>query len=251
MPSTLDAPLTVEDLIEREAAAGMPFGPFHRHWLLECAPEKVRRNLELARKHPQLLGMPRQGFQAMDLNDVNTAAFAAINTTVAETNIVGSTQALINQFCAIPANDARAGKVYKVMFGGQYGNTGTPTVIWTPRWGSSTTPATNVSLGASPTITTITGVSALPVYGEFLFAIRTSPPGATLGTGEGHGFVAMGIPVTSSQYVQTAYMGNTAATIDTTGQGAAGCGLSINITWGTSSPSNTFTCESFLIVSLN
>lgn len=242
--------MRVSEIIEREIAAGMSFGPFHRQWLLERAPEKVRRNLELARRFPEIVAA-RQGFAALDTNDVNTAAFAAINTTVAESNIVGATQGLINQFCAIGANDPKAGKAYKVAFAGQYGNTATPTIIWTPRWGTSTTPATNITLGASPTITTITGVTALPFFGEFVMAIRTAPPGATLGTGEGHGWVALGIPVTSSQYVQMAYMGNTVATIDTTGQGAAGVGLSINITWGTSNAANTLTCETFLLQSLN
>jgi hypothetical protein len=244
--------MSVSEVIEREIASGMPLGPFHRRWLIENkAPEVVRKNLALGKKYPNLYMMARQGFTSLDTNDVNTAAFAAINTTISESNIVGSTQALINQFCSIAANDAKAGKIYKVTFGGTYGNTGTPTIIWTPRWGISTTPGTNVSLGASPTITTITGVSALPFYGEFRFDVRTAPPGATQGTGRGQGYVVMGIPVTNSQYAQISYMGNTAATIDTTGQGTAGCGITINITWGTSSASNTLTCESYILSSLN
>lgn len=243
--------LTIEDIIEREQEAGVMFGPFHRNWLLERAPEKVRRNLEMARRYPNLAFNTRQGFAGMDVYDFPGAAFAALNTSVAELNIVGATQALINQFCAIPAMDARAGKVYKVNFGGLWGNTGTPTIIWTPRWGSSTTPATNITLGASPTATTVTGATALAYYGEFIFGIRTSPPGATLATGIGTGFVIMQIPVTSSQYGQVIPMGNTAATIDATGQGAAGCGLTINATWGTSSVSNTTTCNYYILRSLN
>jgi len=46
-------------------------------------------------------------------------------------------------------------------------------------------------------------------------------------------------------------MGKTAATIDTSGQGTAGCGLTLNITWGTSNASNTLTTENWLLRSLN
>ena len=103
---------TISEIIEQEREI-VPFGPWHRQWLLERAPEKVRRNLERARDSV-ITGMARQGFASMDTNDVNTAAFAAVVSTSAEANIVGSSASIINQFCAIPANDARAGKLYEV-----------------------------------------------------------------------------------------------------------------------------------------
>lgn len=240
----------VLEAIERELDAGFAMGPFHRHWLMERAPEKVRRNLELARRHPGLVGA-RQGFASADTNDGNTAAFTAVNTSTSELNILGATQALVNQYCAIPTNDARAGKMYRVNFTGLYGNTGTPTLIFTPRWGSSTTPATNVTFGASVTYQTITGTTALPIYGQFDVTIRTSPPGATAGTAWGQGFVILGIPITSLLTCHTLYMGGTQATIDTTGQGTAGCGITINATWSASSSSNTITVEQWSLRSLN
>jgi hypothetical protein len=252
----IDYIYTVEDIVERELAAGIQFGPFHKHWLLQRSPEKVRRNLELARKHPDLVGA-RQGFQSMDLNDGATAAFSARNTSASELNMLGNDansvcpQAIINQFCAIPANDARAGKMYEVRLGGVYGNTSTPTMTFTPRWGSSTTVATNVSLGASPAWTSITGTSALPYFIEFILTIRTAPPGATLGTAYGTGIATLGIPATSSQVCASVYMGGTAATIDTTGQGTAGCGITMNLTWSASSASNTQTCNWWQLSSLN
>jgi hypothetical protein len=242
--------MTIEELVQKEHEAGVQFGPFHRQWLMQRAPKTVRRDLEMAARFPNLVAA-RQGFASMDVNDANTAAFGAVASTAAEANIVGATQGLINQFCAIPANDARAGKVYEVRFGGIYSNTGTPTMIWTPRWGNSTTVATNVTLGASPTVTTITGTTNLAVYGEFLCTIRTAPPGATAGTAYGTGLVAMQIPVTSSQNSMDITLGNTSGAIDTTGQGTAGCGLTINLTWSASSASNTFTCQWFLLRSLN
>jgi hypothetical protein len=248
--------MLVDEIIEREIAAGVPFGPVHRHWLFRRAPEKVRRNLERARTS-DIYGMPRQGFAAMDLNDVNTAAFNARNTSASELNILGvdingtCPQAVLNQYCAIPANDARAGKVYQVEAGGIYSNTATPTIIWTPRWGSSPTVATNITLGASGTFTTITSTTNLPWYVVFTMVIRTAPPGATLGTGYGTGTVSLGIPVTSSQFMSELYMGATAATIDTTGQGTAGCGLTLNTTWSASSASNTLTTQWWILRSLN
>lgn len=245
---------SVKDIIDKEQEVGVAFGPFHQWWLLQRAPEKVRRQLELARQHPHLVGA-RQGFASADLNDANTAAFNARNTSASEINMLGSdvngapSQAIINQYCAIPANDARAGKVYRLNAGGVYGNTGTPTMVITPRWGSSTTIGTNISLGPSIAFTSISGTSGLPFFMQFDFTIWTAPPGATLGTGKGFGFTIWGVP--SGTIFPSVAMGGTAATIDTTGQGTAGCGLQMGSTWSASSASNTATVNYWLIQSLN
>jgi len=247
--------MKIDEIIEREIAAGVAFGPVHRHWQLLRAPEKVRRYLELARTSD--IYATRQGFAGMDINDVNTAAFNARNTSASELNIIGADingttpQAMLNQYCAIAPNDARAGKVYQVEAGGIYSNTSTPTILFTPRWGSSPTVATNITLGASGTFTTITATTNLPFYIMFTLAIRTAPPGATLGTAYGTGVVSLGIPVTSSQFMTDLYIGGTAATIDTSGQGAAGCGITMNVTWGTSNVANTLTTQWWLMRSLN
>lgn len=256
---TLEIPRTVEEVIEAEIASGVPFGAFHRRYQMQRAPERVHRWLEKERERqargwPAILGMPRQGLASLDLNDPNTADFTARHTFTTEVSLLGDTnasappQAMVNQFCAIPANDARAGKVYQLTFGGIHSTTGTPTIIFTPRWGSHVTIATNVILGVSQTLTTGSGVSAQPFFGQFIFTIRTSPPGATLGTGKGHGFVAIGTSTTAAAVVT---MGKTAATIDTTGQGTAGCGLQMGVTWSASSASNTITPENYFIASLN
>lgn len=244
--------IRIEDLAAREIAAGIPMGPFHRQTLLNGAPDSVKRNLELAARYPDIVAT-RQGFAGMDVNDGATGTFGAINTTTAESSVVGATQALLNQFCAISPDDARAGKVYKVTFTGKYSTAGSaPTVIWTPRWGNNTTVATNVTLGASPTATTIASMTNQGVYGEFKFTILTSPPGGTAGTGLGRGMVWMGLSAaTSSQYAQAIPFGGTTATIDTTGQGTAGCGLQITITWGTSAAGNSLTLEDYIVRSLN
>lgn len=260
MSYVLDKPFTLDEVVERERMLGARCGPWERFWLIKNhAPSVVRRNLELARQHPGIVGMPRQGFEGMVDNDANTAAFNARNTSAAELNIIGADingttpQAMLNQYCAIPPNDPRAGKVYRLEATGIYSNTGTPTMIWTPRWGSSPTVATNVSLGASGTFTTITGTTNLPYHVYLTVTVRTAPPGATAGTVYASGWVKLGIPVTSSQFMTDMYIGGgtAATTVDTTGQGTAGLGLTMNLTWGTSSASNTSTCQIFFVRSLN
>jgi len=250
----------LSEVVEKEIAAGFALGPFHRDWLIRNrAPAIVREQLRLGRER-HWLQMARQGFMSMDTNDVNTADFGARNNLSTELNILqdgsagasaATTQAIINQFCAIPANDARPGKTYNVRAAGIYSNTGTPTIIWTPRWGTSTTVATNVTLGASGTWTTITSTTNLPWLVDFDFDIRTAGIGATQGTGIGFGTAEMGIPVTSSQFVAGLYMGGTSATIDTTGQGTANCGLTLGITWSAASASNTLTTKHWLLSSRN
>jgi hypothetical protein len=155
---------------------------------------------------------------------------------------------MVNQYCAIAPNDARAGKLYRMVGSGTYGTTGTPTLIWTPRWGSSTTIGTNVTLGASQTITGGSTVSNQPWFFMFEFVVRTAPPGVTLGTGKGGGIGAMG---TSTTVALPWTWGHTAATIDTTGQGTAACGLQCGVTWSASSASNTILPEIFYVKSEN
>jgi hypothetical protein len=159
--------ITISEFVDKERECGLRLGPFERFHLLNKShvPERVRRYLLLAKEHPHLVGMPQQGFTGMVTGPggVNTAAFGAINTSLAELNMLGATQAIINQYCAIPPTDIYPGKVYELKMFGTYGNTGTPTMIFTPRWGTSTTPATNVTLGANAAWTSITGTSGAAV----------------------------------------------------------------------------------------
>lgn len=252
----------IAELIDIEREKGMTLGPFERHYLLNTrCPERVRNYILMGQKHPHLV-MGRQGFATMDTNDANTSAFGARNTSASELNILqdaatgasaATAQAVINQFCAIAANDPRPGKSYQLEFGAIYSNTGTPTIIWTPRWGTSTTPATNISLGASGTFTTITSTTNLPVYGLLTVVVRTQGIGATQSTVYATGTIDLGIPVTSSQFCSTLYIGGGtgSTTVDTSGQGAAGVGITMNVTWGTSSASNTVTTQWWLMRSLN
>lgn len=247
---------TLDDIVERERAAGNHLGPFEREWTVKnAAPSRVKELLRLAAERPHIQGARGSVTGGMDsLAGFPTAAFTARNTTTSEMNILGDTAngappaAQIQQFCAIPANDPRPGVAYEVMWGGSYGITATPTVIFTPRWGSSVTIGTNVSLGVSPTMTTV--ASPTNMFCHFVFGIRTAPPGATVGTGIGHGFVLLGNSGTTPYGIH-GVIGNTAATIDTSGQGTAGCGLQFGITWSASSASNTSTVAWYLLSSRN
>lgn len=247
------AALRREDLIERELANGIAFGPYHREWMLERAPERAqafmrraRQRLELEREgiYPPILNT-RQGFAGMDTADVTPGSFPAIATTTTETNITGTVSGQAAAWAGIPARDARAGKAYRISFGGIISNTATPTVIWTPRWGQSDTATSNLSLGASPTITTVASLANHAVYGEFTLGFRSLGVAASSATASGNGFVKWGNAAASAS---SAVMGST---VVTTADTLSAQGLMISLTWGTNSGSNTFTCQWIVLQSLN
>lgn len=231
---------TINDLLLKERRAGV-FGPFHVQKFLEKAPERAKRHLEMSKKFPwNAILNTRQGFEGMDVNDFPPASFAAIASTVTATQLW--TQAI---WTPIAANDMRAGKVYVVEFGGIISNTATPTVIFTPCVGTSATLASNISLGASPTVTTVTGLSSSPFYGEFIMGVRALGLAASGATVTGNGYVILGnVSAASTPIVMG---GGILTNVDNTTAQA----LAVFLTWGTSSPSNTLTCQWALIKSYN
>lgn len=239
--------LSIEELVDKEREWGVQFGPYHREWLLSRAnlPERILRNLEMARKHPHLV-MTKQGFSAMDVQDFPPGSFPAIASTTTETNVVGTTAGNAARWGGVPANDARGGKAYECRFGGILSTTGTPTVAWTPRWGQSDTATSNVILGVSTAVATGSGLASVPVFGEFTFGLRSQAIAVTAGTGTGNGFVVLGnVAAAASQLFA---MGSTVATTLPT---ESAQGLMISLTWGTNSASNTFTCQWFIVRSYN
>jgi hypothetical protein len=238
--------LTTEDVIEREIAAGQPFGPMHQRWQLDRAPTHVVRMLRRAKDSP--LVASRQGFMGMDTGDANPSSFTSIDTTVTESCLWCNpkTTSLQTTWAAIPAGDMRAGKVYKVSCGGTIAVTSTPTCIWTPRVGPNATAANaaNLSMGASPTITSVASLNH-PFYGEFTMVVRSLGLLASLATTAGSGFVTYG---NASATGTMAVMGGT---IPTTVDQTVLSGLLINLTWGTSSASNTCVCTWVVMQSAN
>ena len=232
------------DVIERERALMGPFGgPFERDRLLRTkAPSEVLYQLAKGRELPDVV-CTRGYAMGVDYNDFNPSSFNSVNTTTSETGLWTP-----NIWTPIPANDARAGKAYKVSFGGVLGTSSSaPTAAWTPRWTQSTAvPPSGTSLGASTAVTMTASLSAVPWYGEFTMGWRTLGLAASGGTATGNGFIVIGDLTTTAAKVQS--IGGTAASsVDqTTAQG-----LLVSITWGTSQANNTATCQWVLLQSLN
>lgn len=227
------SPFSLADLVEMEHAAGKQFGPFHRQWLLNRpgVPEQIRRNLELAAKHPGLV-MTRQGFEGMDANDFPPASFTAVTASATETNLW--TPAI---WSPIAANDMRSGKAYMVSFGGVFTSTGTQGLLtFTPRVGQSSTPASNVTLGASNVTAPPASLTGQAWYGQFEMGVRSiglAASGATV-TGNGFAVVQGAAAATGIMYVMG---GAVPATADNT----AASGLIVSLTISVASQS--YTCQ--------
>ena len=223
--------LTITDFIEREIDAGQSFGPMHRMWQLEKAPEHVKRMQTKAAKFPGILNT-RQGFSGQDANDFPPASFTAVTASATETNLWTP-----NIWTPIPANDMRAGKIYKVSFGGVFTSTGTQGVLtWTPRAGQSATPSSNVTLGASNATAPPASLTGQAWHGEFTLGIRSLGLAASGATGTGNGFVVVqgAAAATGVMYVMG---GTVAATIDNT----TASGLIVSLTISVASQS--YTCQ--------
>lgn len=231
--------LTVDELIERERACGVLYGPFWRARYLErAAPERVRRELLLAGRYPEVRGF--RSMREAPLLLENPSASSAAVTAAAETNLW--TAAVLTP---IPAGDAAPGSVYHVCFGGIYSNrtTSSPTSLWTARWGQSSTPASNVTLGASAGVYSGAALTNNPLYGEFTFAVQAT--GVT-GAGVGAGVVIRGTGASGVGTIRQT-LGGTVATIDTTIAG----GLIVSHTWSAANASNTLTVQWVVLRALN
>jgi len=185
--------------------------------------------------------MSRQTFTAVDVADAPPASHTAVANTVTRTNLWAA-----NLWTPIPALDMRPGKVYTLWAGGVISTTGTPTIIFNPTFGQSATPASNVALGASQTITLGASLSGVSWTAEFRLAVRSLGVAASGATITGNGFVVVGGPsATASQLI--AIGGSVPTTADhTTAQG-----LLLDVTWGTASASNTITAQWTLLKSEN
>lgn len=226
--------IDIAELAERERAAGQEFGPFHRQWLKSRAnlPERVERYLRMAALHPEIVNMPRQGFEAMDVNDFPPASFTAVTASATETNLW--TPAI---WSPIPANDMRSGKSYIVSFGGVFTSTATQGVLtFTPRVGQSATPASNVTLGASNATAPAASLTAQAWYGQFEWGVRTIGLAASGATATGNGFVITqgAAAATGTMYVLG---GTVATTVDNTAAGGTIVSLTISVA------SQSYTCQ--------
>lgn len=183
--------------------------------------------------------MSRQTFTGVDLREFPPTAHAAVANTITRTNLW--VPAL---WTPIPAFDARPGKIYLLRCGGVISTTGTPTIIFTPTFGQSVTPGSNISLGASGTITTGAGLANAPWWAEFVLGFRQLGLAAGGSSCVGNGHVTIG----SGGAGITSPMGGTDVTTadDTIAQG-----LCLDVTWGTASASNTIQAKWSNVQTLN
>jgi len=223
---------TVGDIIAKEQENGQQFGSFHRNWLLKRAPNSVREY--------QRLGSIFSGLKMADasFSAVEGQASAIPTSATAVTASATETQLWVPAiWTPIPANSTRAGKVFKIAFGGVFTSTATQGVLtWTPRYGVSATVATNPTLGASNATAPAASLTTQAWYGEFYATIRALGLAAAGGTITGNGMVVTqgAAAATGTLYVMG---GTVAAAFDNT----AISGLIMNLTISVASQS--YTCQ--------
>lgn len=177
----------------------------------------------------------RQGFASV-LLDPPIANLAAIVATT-ETALWSAAQ-----FTPIAANDASAGKIYKVTAGGIMSFAATGTLIITPRWGL--TVGAGISMGPSVVALTTPGATtAHPWLLEFYAVCRTVGAPGVNSTVNGTGVFHTGIPSAGS-LPATQTFGGTPATVDVS------IATGITIGW-TLSVAGTVTPQFAFIQSLN
>jgi hypothetical protein len=227
---------SIERGIELEKAAGVEFGPFHQRFMLDRAPEKVKRILrDIERRKFGDVVCSKQGFASMDYADFPSASFTAVNTTTTETNLWNP--ALWGQ---LPVGEIRGGRCWELKFGGVHGTTATPAISFRARCGTNNSaPPTGTDLGVGPTMTLGT-FTAQPFWGQGLFGCRSVGVAASTATITGNGFVICAGAAAATTVATCVFGGlTTATTIDQ----SVAQGLSVSVIWGTNSASNTITCQ--------
>ncbi len=117
-------------------------------------------------------------------------------------------------------------------------------LTWTPRCGQSSTPSSNVTLGASNATAPPASLTTQAWYGEFTLGIRTIGLAASGATGTGNGFVVVqgAAAATGIMYVMG---GSVPTTLDNT----AATGLIVSLTISVASQS--YTCQWVVLRSYN
>jgi hypothetical protein len=184
-----------------------------------------------------------QKLSATFLNNLRTGQLivASSATTVAST----ATETYM-AVASIPANDMAVGMAYRIKAFGTWGVTGTPTINFRNRIGTSATAASNASIGQTGAQTAQSGVtSRLWVAEWFIVVEATGASGSVSGPlkVKTSGILAGTAPfINDTAELTTAIDGVSSATVDTTQANNFG----LTVTWGTSSASNTLTCKGFL-----
>lgn len=148
--------------------------------------------------------MSRQYFADLPFCDVPIANLSAVTATT-ETGLWN-----VAQYSPIPANDARAAKVYEIFAGGIMSFAGTGTLTLTPRYGTTTG---GITLGASVAQTTPGATTNQPWALHGYLTIRTIGAPGTNSTAMFNGLFVSNATGTAGTAVAMA-LGGTSATID-------------------------------------
>jgi hypothetical protein len=184
--------------------------------------------------------MTKQTFAASDVAEFPPASHTAVANTTTRTNLW-----VPSLWTPIPAFDPKPGKTYLLRCGGIISTTATPTIVFNPTFGQSSTPASNIALGATTTFTLGTLTNA-PWWAEFVLGFRQLGIAASGATCTGNGYVVIG--GAAAAVGQCVPMGGT---VVTTADHTTAQGLSLDVTWGAASASNTITCQWTVPQSLN
>lgn len=230
--------------IELEEDAGIRFGAFHREFMLRTAPAKVQAVLaEMKRGSGLGLLNAEQGFASMDHDFPSANLRAAINTTTTETNLWDP-----SVHCTLPVGSIRAGKAWRIGFGGVHGTTGTPAISFRARCGTdNTAPPTGTDLGVGPTMT-LGSFTAQPFTGQGRFGCRSIGVAASTAWIVGSGFVICAGAAAATTVATCVFGGLVTAT--TINQLVAQ-GLSVSVIWGTSNAANTLTPQDLTFETMN
>jgi len=138
---------------------------------------------------------------------------------------------------SIPGGRLQAGTTIRLTASGQFSNTGTPTLLLGFYYGG----VAGAALGATAAITTTTGATAWPWRLHYQGRVRsTSATGQIVGQGNLH----LGTSLTQfSDFALPATAAARTVTIDTESAKV----ITVGAQWGTSSASNTITCDEILV----
>lgn len=182
--------------------------------------------------------MPAQYWESLlNINGTAGSAGIAYNTSVALTDV--SPGAATAGALIIPANFLSIGSTIRVTASGTFSNTATPTLLLGVYYGA----VAGVKLAATGATTTIVSAVNWPWRVEYTGVVRTIGSAGTL---IGGGVVYLATSLTAYSVIPIDAAAQAVATIDTTTAKA----VTLGAQWGTSSASNTLTCNHFLVESV-
>jgi hypothetical protein len=154
---------------------------------------------------------------------------ASLNTFTAEANLWNPAI-----WSSIPGDELVEGAVYTCKFGGICQSATGINWTFTPRFGQSATPSSNISFGASAVVPSGGTIPASsPWFGEFDFQVTSLNVAASLAKINGSGFIVW--PTTAILAGQAIPMGGT---LITTADQTTAQGFALSVTCGTSSATN-------------